>query len=122
MNARFFKDSITVFHKSNNSYSKYKIDKVYFRHNKKISKIDKGVENASAGTIVIPVGIALMKNEKLSDIKDILSEKDYIINGDVEIQNFDLKLLLQEYSVFKVLSVDDNRKGGLPHFKIGVNE
>lgn len=35
---------------------------------------------------------------------------------------FDLKSLIKKYQVFKVVSVDDNRKGGLQHYKIGVSE
>jgi hypothetical protein len=29
---------------------------------------------------------------------------------------------MNDYQVFKVVSVDDNRKGGLQHWKIGVAE
>jgi hypothetical protein len=29
---------------------------------------------------------------------------------------------MSKYQVFKVISVDDNRKGGLPHYKVGVSE
>jgi len=29
---------------------------------------------------------------------------------------------MKKYQVFKVVSVDDNRKGGLQHYKIGVSE
>jgi len=35
---------------------------------------------------------------------------------------FDLRTLAKKYQVFKVVSVDDNRKGGLQHYKIGVSE
>jgi len=35
---------------------------------------------------------------------------------------FDLRELMSKYQVFKVVSVDDNRKGGLQHYKIGVSE
>lgn len=40
-----------------------------------------------------------------------------IINDD-----FDLNKLMNKYQVFKVVSVDDNRKGNLQHYKIGVSE
>ena len=46
---------------------------------------------------------------------------DYIVEGIIE-DKFDLSALQQKYQVFKVVSIDDNRKGGLPHYKIGVNE
>ena len=35
---------------------------------------------------------------------------------------FNLSKLQEKYQVFKVISVDDNRKGNLPHYKIGVSE
>lgn len=40
-----------------------------------------------------------------------------IINDD-----FDLNKLMNKYQVFKVVSVDNNRKGNLQHYKIGVSE
>ena len=40
-----------------------------------------------------------------------------IINDD-----FDLNKLMNKYQVFKVVSVDNNRKGKLQHYKIGVSE
>ena len=43
------------------------------------------------------------------------------MDGFVE-DNFDLRELSKKYQVFKVVSVDDNRKGGLQHYKIGVSE
>lgn len=46
---------------------------------------------------------------------------DYIVGGIVE-DEFDLSELQQKYQVFKVVSVDDNRKGNLQHYKIGVSE
>ena len=43
------------------------------------------------------------------------------MEGFVE-DNFDLRKLSKKYQVFKVVSVDDNRKGGLQHYRIGVSE
>jgi hypothetical protein len=35
---------------------------------------------------------------------------------------FDERTLIKNHQVFRVLSVDDNRKGKLQHYKIGVSE
>lgn len=69
-----------------------------------------GLEKGSIGSITIPT-------TKHIDI----STNDYIIEGIVK-DEFDLKSLIKKYQVFKVVSVDDNRKGGLQHYKIGVSE
>ena len=50
-----------------------------------------------------------------------ISEYDYVVKGIIE-DNFDLSALQEKYQVFKVVSVDDNRKGNLQHYKIGVSE
>lgn len=69
-----------------------------------------GLEIGSTGSITIPTE------------KDInISTDDYIVEGIVK-DEFDLNELMNKYQVFKVVSVDDNRKGGLQHFKIGVSE
>lgn len=105
----FFIYQITVYHfESDDKVSKSHFKQVYFRHNKKINQIDKGVQTASTGTITIPTTADI-------DIK----EDDYIIEGIVD-DDFDLASLIEKYQVFKVVSVDDNRKGGLQHYKIGV--
>lgn len=107
----FFIHQITVYHfKNDTEVVKINFDNVYFRHNKKTNLIDKGLEKGSTGTIIIPT-----KNDIF--VKD----GDYIIEGVVD-DEFNLKSLLKKYQVFKVVSVDDNRKGGLQHFKIGVSE
>ena len=83
---------------------------VYFRHNKKSNLIDKGQEKSSTGSITIPT------SETLN-----ICDDDYVIEGIIN-DEFNLVNLMKNYQVFKVVSVDDNRKGGLPHYKIGVNE
>lgn len=111
MNKKFFIHQITVYHFENDeNVSKIHFKQVYFRHNKKINQIDKGVQTASTGTIYIPT------NENI-DIKT----DDYIIEGVIN-DEFDFNSLMEKYQVFKVVSVDDNRKGSLQHFKIGVSE
>lgn len=69
-----------------------------------------GLEKGSTGSITIPTTDTLN-----------ISIDDYIIKGIVE-NKFDYRNLIQKYQLFKVVSVDDNRKGGLQHYKIGVSE
>ena len=69
-----------------------------------------GLEKGSTGSITIPT------TEELN-----ITTEDYIVDGIIE-KEFDLLALQNEYQVFKVVSVDDNRKGGLQHYKIGVSE
>lgn len=69
-----------------------------------------GLEKGSTGSITIPT------TKELN-----MTTEDYIVEGIVE-DEFDLLALQSKYQVFKVVSIDDNRKGGLPHYKIGVSE
>lgn len=69
-----------------------------------------GLEKGSTGSITIPT------TEKLD-----ISTNDYIVEGIIE-DDFDLSALQEKCQVFKVVSVDDNRKGNLQHYKIGVTE
>lgn len=69
-----------------------------------------GLEKGSTGSITIPT------TEKID-----ISTDDYIVEGIID-DEFNLNCLMSKYQVFKVVSVDDNRKGGLQHFKIGVSE
>ena len=111
MNDRFFIHQITVYHTTDDeNFTIETFDKVYFRHNKKTNLVDKGLEKGSTGSITIPTA------EKLD-----ISTNDYVIEGIVE-DKFDLSALQEKYQVFKVVSVDDNRKGNLQHYKIGVTE
>lgn len=111
MNDRFFIHKITVYHTTDGeNFTRLPFEKVYFRHNKKTNLVDKGLEKGSTGSITIPT------TEKLD-----ISTNDYIVEGIVE-DKFDLSKLQEKYQVFKVVSVDDNRKGNLQHYKIGVTE
>lgn len=116
MNNRFFIHEITICHFKNDEdveiqhYDGKKLPKVYFRHNKKSNVVDKGISNASTGSITIPT------TEKLS-----ISNNDIVIEGIVN-GEFDLRELEKKYQVFRVVSVDDNRKGNLQHYKLGVAE
>ena len=116
MNDTFFIHQITIYHTTDDEnftiqhYDGEKLPKVYFRHNKKANLIDKGHKQGSTGSITIPT------TEKLD-----ISTNDYVVENIIE-DEFDLSKLQEKYQVFKVVSVDDNRKGGLPHYKIGVSE
>ena len=116
MNDRFFIHQITLYHTEDDEiftiqhYDGENLPKVYFRHNKKTNLVDKGLQEGSTGSITIPT------TEKLD-----ISTNDYIVEGLVE-DEFDLSTLQEKYQVFKVVSVDDNRKGNLQHYKIGVSE
>lgn len=111
MNDRFFIHKITVYHTADDEkFIIQHYDKVYFRHNKKTNLVDKGLQEGSTGSITIPT------TERL----DIYTD-DYIVEGIIN-DDFDLSLLQEKYQVFKIVSVDDNRKGNLQHYKIGVSE
>lgn len=111
MNDRFFIHQITVYHtEDDENFTIQHYDKVYFRHNKKTNLADKGLQEGSTGSITIPT------TEKLD-----ITTNDYIVEGIVN-DKFDLFTLQEKYQVFKVVSVDDNRKGNLQHYKIGVSE
>ena len=111
MNDRFFIHQITVYHTEDDEiFMRMAFNKVYFRHNKKTNLVDKGLQEGSTGSITIPT------TDKLN-----ISTNDYVVEGIVE-DEFDLSKLQEKYQVFKVVSVDDNRKGELQHYKIGVTE
>lgn len=111
MNDRFFIHKITVYHTTDDeNFTIQHYDKVYFRHNKKTNLVDKGLQEGSTGSITIHT------TEKLD-----ITTNDYIVEGIVN-DKFDLFTLQEKYQVFKVVSVDDNRKGNLQHYKIGVSE
>lgn len=111
MNNRFFIHKITVYHTEDDEiFTKIHFYKVYFRHNKKTNLVDKGLQEGSTGSITIPT------TEKLN-----ISTNDYVVEGIVG-DEFELSKLQEKYQVFKVVSVDDNRKGNLQHYKIGVSE
>ena len=77
---------------------------------KRLILLINGLEKGSTGSITIPT------NERLN-----ISTNDYIVEGIVT-DDFDLKTLAKKYQIFKVVSVDDNRKGNLQHYKVGVSE
>ncbi len=109
--SNFFIHKITVYHTEDDEvFTRINFNEVYFRHNKKTNLIDKGLQEGSTGSITIPT------TKELN-----ISTDDYIVEGIAE-DKFDLTALRNKYQVFKVVSVDDNRKGRLQHYKIGVSE
>lgn len=111
MNKKFFKDKITVYHFENDTTTiKTTFEHVYFRHNKKTNVVDKGIETASTGSITIPT-------------KDYLEiqDNDIVIEGIIK-EDYNLRELQKKYQIFRINSVDDNRKGTLQHYKLGVIE
>lgn len=144
MNDRFFKQKITLFlfDEEKEVFNRVIIHKVYFRHNKKTNLIDKGLQEGSTGSITIPTKIAMIddnlaissysrtKNSNVLNflLNGLLIDKtwnlegdSYVIEGEIK-EEFELSKMRKKYQVFKVISLADNRKGGLPHLKIGVSE
>lgn len=144
MNEKFFKDTITLFlfNEEKETYDRVIIHKVYFRHNKKTNLVDKGLEKGSTGSITIPTKIAMIDddlaiytyskikhpsalnfvlNGLLVDKTWNLENDSYVVKGAIS-EEFDLSKMQQKYQVFKIVSLDDNRKGGLQHLKLGVSE
>lgn len=111
MNNKFFKDKITIYHfEDDTTTTKMSFEHVYFRHNKKSNVVDKGIETASTGSITIPT----------IDYIEI-HDNDIVIEGIIQ-DDYDLRELKKRYQVFRINSVDDNRKGSLQHYKVGVTE
>jgi hypothetical protein len=69
-----------------------------------------GLEKGSTGTIIIPTTAPLN-----------ITDKDYVVEGIVN-DEYNLKTLIKKYQLFKIVSVDDNRKGNNQHYKLGVSE
>lgn len=86
-------------------YQKFTLDII-----KRLTLQINGLEKGASGSITIPT------IEELN-----ISCDDYVIEGIIE-DEFDLRELSKKYQVFQVISVDDNRKGNLQHYKIGVSE
>lgn len=125
MNDKFFNDVITIYNlKEDESFQKTVIDKVYVRRTRKITINSNGEEVAGSATIVIPTAIAKIgDNLALNTYKKgwNLKEGDYIVDNKCEL-DFDITKIKKQFNLFQIVSVADNRKGGLQHFKIEVSE
>lgn len=125
MNNRFFKQTITIYNqKEDESFQRTVIDKVYVRKTRKIVINSNGEEVASSASITIPTDIAKIGDNLAIDTykKDwYLEEGDYIVDGLCDL-DFDITKLKKQFDLFQIVSVADNRKGRLQHFKIEVSE
>lgn len=111
MSSIFFIHTITIYHLDDEDNATRQVySNVYFRHNKKANVIDKGIERASSGSITIPT---------TDDLN--ISIGDIVIEGIIE-DDYDYRTLMNTYHLYKVLSIDDNRKGHLQHWKLGVTD
>ena len=147
MNDRFFKDAITIYNqKEDGTFQRTIINKVYVRKTRKIAINSNGEEVASSASIVIPTKIALINNQlafnsyienksldkynsilnftlnsRLIDRAWTLMEGDYIVDGKCDF-DFDMTKIKNKHKLFQIVSIADNRKGNLQHFKIEVSE
>lgn len=125
MNDRFFKQTITIYNqKEDESFQRTVIDKVYVRKTRKIVINSNGEEVASSASITIPTDIAKIGDKLAIDTykKDwYLEEGDYIVDGLCDL-DFDITKIKEQFDLFQIVSVADNRKGRLQHFKIEVSE
>ena len=141
MNKRFFIHSITIYHDNDDgTVTRMVFNGVYFRHNKKSNVIDKGFEKGSIGTIYIPTKQQLnisntdivVEGTPLLSVESVENKSvNYIDNIQVtklsvneENPNDEFYKLFRDDSIqkFRVVSIDDNRKGNLQHYKLGVGE
>ena len=116
------------------------------KETRKIVINSNGEEVAGSASIVIPTKIALINsqlalnsyidnksldkynsilnftlNSKLVDHAWTLMEGDYIVDGKCDLE-FDMTEIKKEHKLFQIISVADNRKGNLQHFKVEVSE
>lgn len=141
MNKRFFIHSITIYHDNDDgTVTRMVFNGVYFRHNKKSNVIDKGFEKGSIGTIYIPtkqqlnisntdivvegtplLSVKSVENKSVNDIDNIEVTK---LSVNEENPNDEFYNLFRDDSIqrYRVVSIDDNRKGNLQHYKLGVGE
>lgn len=124
MNSRFFNNTITIYNKKDGSFQRTVIDKVYVRKTRKIAINSNGEEVASSASITIPIDIARIGENLAIDTykKDwALNEGDYIVDGVCDLE-FDITKIKKQFNFFQIISMSDNRKGNLQHFKVEVSE
>lgn len=68
-----------------------------------------GLEKGSSGTIYIPTTDSIE-----------FSENDIVVEGIIDKEYIEV-YKDQNILKYRVVSVDDNRKGGLQHYKLGVS-
>lgn len=138
-----FEDSITIFNKK---YDPYKRDYDYIRtyiegvnveKKKAVNVIKSGLENASSGTVYIPIEDLNTENKEYISPKKYqgltsknldncytLQTGDIVVIGmidyTVDKDNTVTKLKNEFDDVFEILIVDDKLKGGLPHWEVSL--
>lgn len=141
MNDRFFKQTVTLFlfNKESQEFDRIVIDNVYFRYAEKTRMTDNGLIRTSGGSVTIPLEYA-----KIEDTKALYSYKtnnnilEFVLNGILTSKTWSLDSksfviegnipdmtyseLIKQYHIYRVTSVQDNRKGNLQHIKIEVND
>ena len=138
--ANFFKDIVTLFlfNEKIQDFDRFVIEKVYFRFSESTRMTENGLIRTSQGNIIIPSKYAEIneikaidkydKNNVLSSVLEGMSKRDkwnlkdksFVVDGNVN--DIEYTELLKTYRVFRIISVADNRKGGLQHLKLGVEE
>lgn len=141
--ANVFEDSMTIFNKK---YDETKRDYEYIRtyligvnieKRKAVNVIKSGLENASSGTVYIPIeNLESEEKEYISPKRYQKIAKDKLENyytlqvGDLAVRGIvdytinekhTITMLKNSYDdVFEVISVDDKLKGGLPHWEVAL--
>jgi hypothetical protein len=141
MNDRFFKQTVTLFlfNKESQEFDRIVIDNVYFRYFEKTRMTDNGLIRTSGGSVTIPLEYAKIEDTKalysyksnnnilefvlngiLTSKTWSLDSKSFVIEGNVPDMTY--SELIKQYHIYRVTSVQDNRKGNLQHIKIEVND
>lgn len=138
-----FEDCITIFNKKYDStirdyiYIRTYLIGVNIEKKKAVNVIKSGLENASSGTIYIPIEdldsenkeyISPKKYNQLSaeEVKKYytLQSGDIVVNGIIDYtidENNTITALKNNYDdVFEIIVVDNKIKGGLPHWEIAL--
>lgn len=123
--ANFFKDTITLFllNKNSQEFDKYIIKNVYFRHSISTRMTEEGLIKTSNGSITIPMKYAQLDNLNIEDLLRCETKNSYVIKGTIDStsnESISYNELIKNYNVFRLISVADNRKGGLQHIKLEV--
>ena len=142
MNNRFFKQTVTLFlfNKKEQKFDRFVIKNVYFRYVEKTQMTDNGLIRSSGGSVTIPSKFATIDgtkaihsyNKKVTNLLNFvlngiltskvwtLNSKSYVVEG--EVQDMSYTELVSKYHIYRITSVQDNRKGNLQHIKIEVEE
>lgn len=113
-----------LFNKSTQSFDRFVIKNVYFRHAIATRMIEQGLIRTSSGSVTIPSQFAEIGNLNLEEFLNgttwNVNKKSYVVNGIAD--NLSYNELIKKHHLFRITSVSDNRKGGLQHIKLEVEE